>query len=278
MRSPKSRKEGSMRINGRRMMMARLLDDMFARIDDAVAREIILKNWGEADGKHVLVSKLAEVTNIGSLFNGSAVVNIDWLKYFSGLIKASAMFSNCTSILSADLQNCVSSHITNLNNMFAGCTGLKNIDCSDWDVSKVTELNGLFKNCSSLTSLNLSGWNVSHVSDFSWLFAGCSSLKELDLSSWKTSNVTNMYNCFAYCTSLETINLSGWNFNDNVNLGRLFYGTTGNIKKVILNGVSDASVAYFLKNFGVFRPKVYQDEHIWVFSGGKWIDEAATTK
>ena len=195
-----------MRVNDRRAMMAKLLDELYARIDDAVAREIILKNWGEADGKHILTSKLAAVTNVGWRFKGTSVKNIDWLRYFSALTTASSIFQGCKSIEgSVNLRGCVSSAMTDLTNMFNGCNKITTMDCSNWDISNVTRLASTFMSCSNLQVLNVSGWNTSNVSTFENCFRYCGSLTEIDLTGWTISTDASTTYMFLNCSALKDI-------------------------------------------------------------------------
>lgn len=253
MRSPKSRKEGSMRINGRRMMMARLLDDMFARIDDAVAREIILKNWGEADGKHVLVSKLAAVTNIGSVFKGSAIESVNWMRYFTNLKILEGLFENCTN--------------------------LTDVDLSFLNVSNVTRFGWAFSGCSNLKHIKLNGWDAGKGNNIQSMFEGCSSLTEIDLSGWKNAgnNITdNSYTTFSGLKSLNILNLSGWT---NTTMSTYAFYFSKQPKKFILYGCPAETVDFWKNNAGNYFgsdsakwPTIYTDDHIWKYADGKWND------
>lgn len=242
-----------MRINGRRMMMARLLDDMYARIDDAVAREIILKNWGEADGKHVLVSKLAAVTNIGSVFQGSAIESVNWMRYFTNL------------------------HI--LEYLFKNCTNLTDVDLSFLNVSNVARCAAMFIGCSNIKHIKLNGWDAGKINNIQSMFEGCSSLEELDLSGWKNAgnNVTaNSYTAFSGLKSLKILNMSGWT-NTTISTFAFYYSKQP--EKLILYGCPVETVDFWKNNarylFGSDStkwPTIYTDDHIWKIVNGKWSD------
>lgn len=242
-----------MRINGRRMMMAKLLDELYARIDDDVAREIILKNWGEADGKHVLVSKLAAVTNIGSAFQGSAITGVNWMRYFTNL------------------------HI--LDGLFQNCTNLTDVDLSFLNVSNVTRYCWVFKGCSKIKHIKLNGWDAGKGNNIQSMFEGCSSLEELDLGGWKNAgnNITDSsYTTFSGLKSLKILNLSGWT---NTTISQYAFYFSRLPDKIILYGCPVETVDFWKSNknniFGYDSakwPTIYTDDHIWKIVNGKWSD------
>ena len=242
-----------MRVNDRRAMMAKLLDDMYARIDDAVAREIILKNWGEADGKHILTSKLAAVTNIGSVFQGSEIESVNWMRYFTNLSNISGLFQNCKN--------------------------LTDVDLSFLNVSNVTRCFGMFNGCSNIKHIKLNGWDAGKINNIQSMFEGCSSLTELDLSGWKNAgnNVTaNTYISFSGLHSLNILNLSGWT---NTTMSSFaFYGSK-QPEKLILYGCPVETVDFWKNNASNLWgwdstkwPVIYTDDHIWKYANNKWND------
>lgn len=243
-----------MRVNDRRAMMAKLLDELYARIDDAVAREIILKNWGETDGKHILPSKLAAVTTLGDNFKGTAVVNIDWMKYFNSLMTLNGCFHGCSEIVSADLNMINTSKIVSLRNVFRGCNNLTELHIEDWDVSHVTDVTGMFAGCSMLKSLDLSKWTLHNLidthayemyTDNVGMFDGCSSLQSLRTGAWDFSTMrTNTWNhvglqsfasFFYNCSSLQSIDLSAWKVTELEIVSGMFSGCKS-LKSVNLDG------------------------------------------
>ena len=242
-----------MRVNDRRAMMAKLLDDMYARIDDAVARGIILKNWGEADGKHVLVSKLAAVTNIGSVFQGSAIESVDWMRYFTNLNDISGLFQDCNN--------------------------LTDVDLSFLNVSNVTRMFGTFHGCSNMKHIKLNGWDAGKINNIQSMFGGCSLLEELDLSGWKNAgnNVTaNSYTAFALLKSLNILNLSGWT---NTTMSTYAFYASKQPEKLILYDCPAETVDFWKNDASNYWgsnstkwPTIYTDDHIWKYADNRWND------
>lgn len=244
-----------MRINGRRMMMAKLLDELYARIDDDVAREIILNKWGEADGKHVLVSKLAAVTNIGSVFQGSAIEGVEWMRYFTNL--------------------------TDISGLFQDCKNLTDVDLSFLNVSNVTGMFGTFQGCSNMKHVKLNGWDVSKVGSVQNMFCSCSSLEELDLSGWKNAeDIKDFYTSFSGLKSIKIYNFSGWMMNtgNTDELRFAFYGSR-QPEKLIIYGCPVETVDFWKNHAGDYWvgdstkwPTIYTDDHIWKWANNKWND------
>lgn len=231
--------------------MAKLLDDMYARIDDEAARAIILKNWGEADGKHVLVSKLAAVTNIGSVFQNSAIESVNWMRYFTNLKELSGLFQNCKNLTDVDLSFLNVSNVTRMQGTFQGCSNMKHVKLNGWDVSKVCSVQNMFLDCSSLEELDLSGWkNDENIKDFYTTFSGLKSLKILDLSGWTNTTMSQ----FAFYFSRQP-------------------------DKLILYGCPAETVDFWKNNAGKYWgsdntkwPTIYTDDHIWKYANNMWND------
>lgn len=225
--------------------------EYYAMIDDDAAREIILKRWGEADGKHVLVSKLAAVTNIGSLFQGSAIESVKWMRYFTNLSDISGLFQNCKNLTDVDLSFFNVSNVRRAFGTFQGCSNMKHVKLNGWDVSKVYSIQNMFLNCSSLEELDLSGWkNAGHITDFYTAFSGLKSLTILNLSGWTNTNMS----IFA------------------------FYGSRIP-KKLILYGCKVETVDFWKNHAGDFWsgdgtkwPTLHTDDHIWKYANNKWND------
>lgn len=233
-----------MRINGRRHLMYK---EVYATIDDDAAREIILKNWGEADGKHVLVKRLAMVTSIGTLFQNSAIKETSWLKYFPNITELVAnTFYGCSSLTSADL-SMITPVVYNLSNLFYKCSSLKEVKFGHWDGAKLRSIQNMFN--------------------------GCKSLKDIDFSPIRNVQVDEIdsYTTFGNMGSMNSISFNGWQIKKISNFA--FYGT--GVLDIYCNGCPDEFIEFLTHEFGWgghYGPNIHHDGTVWVWVSGNASD------
>lgn len=143
--------------------------------------------------------------------NLETIENISNLKT-ENVTNMSAMFRNCTSLTSIDLENFNTSRATTLDNMFFGCKGLTSLDLSSFNTARVEDMHSMFAGCTQLTTLDLSHFDTSSLTNIQGMFAECELLETVDLSSWKPTKVTDIRYLFNYCTNLTTVYVgSTWN-------------------------------------------------------------------
>ena len=160
-------------------------------------------------------SDCTSLTTTDSWFNEcsnlATIENISNLKT-ENVTNMSAMFRNCTSLTSIDLENFNTSRATTLDNMFFGCKGLTSLDLSSFNTARVEDMHSMFAGCTKLTTLDLSHFDTSSLTNIQGMFAECELLETVDLSSWKPTKVTDIRYLFNYCTNLTTVYVgSTWN-------------------------------------------------------------------
>ncbi len=187
-----------------------------------------------------------------------------------------AMFKNCSSLITVDLNNLDTSKVTSMSDLFYGCSSLTNLNINNWNVGKVTDMSQIFAYCSKLSKIDLNSWNTSNVKDMTNLFWHCTNLTEVNIDKWDTSNVTSMkamfIHCekltsaginiknwntskvtdmsymFSVCSSLTTLDLSGWNTSNVTNMNNIFRAcyslTSVNLQNWNTSKVTDMSYMF----------------------------------
>lgn len=122
-------------------------------------------------------NKLIEVRNWGSdvfwssfdyAFNGCrnlTTVSSITPASSSSVTNAFRMFTNCTSLVSADLTGLDMSSVTSMGLMFLGCTSSPSIDITGWNTTSLTSVRQ-FITLSPGISINLNEIDFSNVTDF----------------------------------------------------------------------------------------------------------------
>ena len=183
------------------------MDNCIMEIDGLktkISSEYILENYS----KELLTIKLIGVNDI---------------------INISAIFRNCTSLLSVpDFSKLNTSKFTDFSEMFSGCKSLESLpDISNWNTFNVRNMYSMFNNCESLESLpDISKWNTCNVNKMNEMFCECKNLKSLpDISKWNTSNVMDMNYMFYNCISLKEFpDIHKWNTSNLIYSFKMFYG------------------------------------------------------
>lgn len=122
----------------------------------------------------------------------------------TGATCAYGMFSGCTNLETVDLQEFVTSSITNMCGMFSECTSLTSIDLSGFHTENVSDMTGMFASCSALTTLDLSSFDTAQTIIFNRMFYGCKALEMLDISGFTISSA-NVSDIFNGCDSLKEV-------------------------------------------------------------------------
>ena len=156
----------------------------------------------------------------------------------------SQMFQGCTSILCISFESELdTSGITNMSAMFFECSSLVTLNLhniSRWDTSIVKDMSCMFYKCKSLKFIpDISRWNTSNVLDIKFMFYGCSSIKDIpDISKWNTSKIWHMGCLFAQCSSLESMpDISKWDMSFVRNTNGFFSGCSSLKEILYLYGI-----------------------------------------
>lgn len=116
-----------------------------------------------------------------------------------------AGLNNCTHIY---FDNFNTSLTNNMENMFRGDSLLISLDLSDFDTSHVTTMCAMFEYCHNLTSIyNFNLLDTGLVTDMSYMFGACESLNISTLNI-DTSSVINMSHMFYYCEAINNLTFS----------------------------------------------------------------------
>lgn len=118
------------------------------------------------------------------------------------------LFCSFKKLVSIDLSNADTSHVTNMYGMFMDCKSLKTVNMSGIDTSNITDMKAMFIRCESLENIDLSHIDTSALIGVESMFEDCVSLTTLDLSSFNTSNIEYWSSMFKGCSALQTIYVS----------------------------------------------------------------------
>lgn len=138
------------------------------------------------------------ITSMRGAFSGSGIIEIPQLcKPFnpSPVKDMSGAFENCKSLspttFGAQMEQFITSALTNISDCFAGCTSLTYATFDTLDMSGIT---GSTSNASSGTAS---------------MFEGCTNLKTVSFKNVNMKNVGYVSAMFRYCTALESVDMSG---------------------------------------------------------------------
>ena len=152
---------------------------------------------------------VANVTNMGSLFEGASVFNQPIGSWNVGNVtNMDSLFESTPFNQSISSWNV--SNVTNMGYMFFFATAF-NQPIGSWNVSNVTNMTLMFR---SATTFNqpINSWNVGNLTNMEAMFYGASSFNQ-PIGSWNVGNVTNMTSMFTGA-QLSTANyddlLIGW--------------------------------------------------------------------
>ena len=151
------------------------------------------------------------IRNMASMFGEcKSLQSIDFSDFHflsNSQINMNNMFSNCTSLINANLSKL---YIQNnyyslyMNNFFSNCKALLYIDLSNVFISSSQfEMKNMFSQCSLLTSVDFTKFNSSSEKNMSNIFYKCISLKSIDLST--LTKINSLDNSFSGCSSLKSI-------------------------------------------------------------------------
>ena len=120
------------------------------------------------------------------------------------------MFQECKELEYLNLNNFITSNVTDMGWMFSECRKLKEIQgVNNFDTSKVINMEGIFSDCIELEYLDLSNFDTSNLTAMPFMFYGCCKLKEIKgINNINISKVNKMEYLFEYCKELKYVDLS----------------------------------------------------------------------
>lgn len=173
----------------------------FFYLNDKLETVKIADNTGNVQSLRRLMSNCSQLLSVD--LQGMNTKNVTDMR---------SVFSGCSSLISLDLSSFDTSKVTNMYQMFNDCQNLQSVNLSSFDTANVEYMDEMFADCRSLSSLDLSNFNTQKVKHIGRMFDSCYSLAELDLSNFDTSSLLSTFHTFMDCGKMSTLNLSGWNF------------------------------------------------------------------
>ena len=153
----------------------------------------------------------------GTFRNCTSLTNLDfmsdWNVTSTNSFNSIGIFEGCTSL--NDISGINNSHFTfgaDMGPFFRNCSSLVNADLSNCICNGVKNLSRFFNGCTSLQTVNFPSMAVSNLSE---TFAGGYNTGEemtiinLDLSNIDTSNCHSLNNTFLMCKNLTNLNITG---------------------------------------------------------------------
>lgn len=208
----------SLRISGVILIIGLIIVSLMISIKESLAADDdIASGTSESctwviDSQGVLTISPTNGTRgtLGTFTNeGYTTIKPPWNAYGDSVTKVvvnSGVFANNrSSFLFADLKNCLTMDITNLNtsrvleasNMFSSCNSITALNLTNFDTSSMNNMSGMFYACYNLESLDLSNFNTSKVTNTEKMFDGCRNLTSLNLTNFDTSKIWNMTGMFS---------------------------------------------------------------------------------
>ena len=188
-------------------------NSFFSRLDALIEIEDLHK-W---DTKNL--------TNMSAMFRECTnLISLDLSNFDTSNVTAFfATFNRDKSLITLDLSSFDTSNATDMHAMFSECESLESIDISTLDTSKVFRISSMFSGCFSLKSIDLSHFNTSKVTEMNSMFSSCKSLTELDLSNFDTSKAKSLSHMFTWCENLVSLDLSSFNTINVKDMKYMFY-------------------------------------------------------
>lgn len=169
------------------------------------------KNAGGGGGGSV------EIHNMAYLFyNGNRVEDItNVLKLCRNVTNFSHAFEGASNMTSVSLEGVTAGeNVTLSDSIFSGCTTLVTADLTNFITTSFKGLYGMFYRCFKLKNVNFAGCDFSKVTTFASMFYYCQELENIDLSMLENGNTYVQVNAmFSHCTSMKHIDLRNFNFN-----------------------------------------------------------------
>ncbi|MBO7220313.1 MAG: leucine-rich repeat domain-containing protein [Alistipes sp.] len=187
------------------------------KFQDENTKLLCTLHWDENEDGELSYEEAAAVTDLGTAFKGSSILDFTELKYFTSLEKiADSAFMGCASLVKITLPEQLTiigasafNSCTNLKKIaipnavteigdhtFSGCYSLASITIPD-SVAKIGD--SAFGACTSLTSITIPD---SVTSIGSSAFSGCSSLTSVTIPDSVTSIGSS---AFSGCSSLTSV-------------------------------------------------------------------------
>lgn len=150
---------------------------------------------------------------------GSFFANCDFLTKIenlnlTGVTSLASAFSNCSALVSLDLEGIALSYYCPLNGTFSGCASLGNIDVHHWTGWNGTEIASMFYGCTSTEEIDISGLGTLYrVTSIAHWFNGCTNLRTIHfpptvMLSGVTNSSSTLNSAFARCPNLDNDTLN----------------------------------------------------------------------
>ena len=180
------------------------------------------------------------------IVNVDNVTNMNYMFSFSNILVAPTLhtpkcnnligtFSNCSSLLYADLSNWTLSNVSSMESMFKGCENVTTIVLPKGLRPKNAYM--MFSSCNNLTQVNIGDVDFSQCTNMAFTFSGChlSVIPNLD-----TRNCTRLDNIFS--ANYTIVRIEGIDMVSVTNSGSSLFGTLYS---------DDQKLRYLnIKNFG----------------------------
>ena len=169
------------------------------------------------------------VTTLSGMFQSNPysashldTVNMTGFTTSNKLQDTSAMFSQCSLLVSLDLSGLDTSNVTNMSKMFRECSSLTSLNIDVLDTSNAVDMSEMFTFCTDFCGLDPYTLNTSKAENISKLFSGCN-FETFDVSQFDFSNVTDMSGLFYSCGYLKSVNMSGMDLSRVKDMSWMFY-------------------------------------------------------
>ena len=229
-------------------LFAMFIAEMFSMVSEAaganIASGVIDEEYGQITWVIDSEGHLT-VTGTGDVSESDYHYRCPWYSYseeiksaeidVTGMTNATALFADCTNMVSVDLSKFETENITDMSSMFYGCKSLTELDISNFETENVTTMRCMFYGCKSLIELDVSNLKTANATDMYGMFEGCESLSKLDVSNFETSNVIDMGYMFSNCESLAELNLSEFDTGNVTNTECMFFECESLIKLDVSN-------------------------------------------
>ncbi|MBQ9667402.1 MAG: BspA family leucine-rich repeat surface protein [Prevotella sp.] len=185
----------------------------------------MFQNCTKLTGLDLRSFSTSNVTNMSSMFNGCSAMTVIMLPSSFSLYMASdvsALFKNCSSLVSLNTEAIIGSAYNNKNasGMFQGCSKLSQINLTNFNNDHVYDMSYMFDGCSNLTKVTFSSTQNKSGLDmtYKYMFRGCSKLTTIENICYTTSREyrqdnRDMTGMFEGCSSLTSLDLSAVKYN-----------------------------------------------------------------
>lgn len=186
---------------------------------------------------NVKLSATAEAFDSSSIWSGTNVERISFVKGFVFPENSAALFAYCQKLKYINLSGVDTSKVKNMSWMFFYCDNLQTLDVSSFNTSNVTNMQAMFGFVESVKSIDCSNFDTRKVTNIERMFSDCYALQKVDVSSFNTGNVTLADAMFSECKALKSVDLSNFDLSkvkeeSNFGIMEIFFYNCQNLQKV----------------------------------------------